>query len=287
MIRRWASTSGLVSVRPMRSARSSARSTGIGEYSSEWSTRVRARSPRRPPDALGSLQVGERALGRVGIIRAPARPPRLVGDCQPVLGEADLIACGLKDLAGGLTQLLALLSRKLRGASETPHDACDRCACPGDRVGRTHRRVEDVDQALVSSFAVDGCELRRERECSLVPGREDGSCPFEQRSGGMEVPVVESGPSSRGEMLRSASSERRERRAGGVEVDAVAVSLFEVVTEDLVPLDEVVVLEPVGEALVKLGASRLGEGLVGGVPDQEVAEAETFVLGKRRGSRSG
>ena len=47
------------------------------------------------------------------------------------------------------------------------------------------------------------------------------------------------------------------------------------VAEDLVALDELgdVPLEPVGEALVELGAGCLGERVVGRVADQEVAEA--------------
>ncbi len=70
---------------------------------------------------------------------------------------------------------------------------------------------------------------------------------FEERSRGMEVAVVEA---PRDPPRRDGSKrvrERRERRVGGVELDAVPVSLFEVVAEDLVPLDELVMLEPVGE----------------------------------------
>jgi len=48
-----------------------------------------------------------------------------------------------------------------------------------------------------------------------------------------------------------------------------------VVADELVQLDELAVpVEPVGEALVQVGAQALGQRLVGGVPDQEVAEAE-------------
>ena len=41
-------------------------------------------------------------------------------------------------------------------------------------------------------------------------------------------------------------------------------------------------LEPGGEALVQLGAGRLGEGVVGGVADQQVAEAEAVLAGELR-----
>ena len=54
------------------------------------------------------------------------------------------------------------------------------------------------------------------------------------------------------------------------------------VAEDLVELDEVgaVRLEPGGEALVQLGPGRLRQRVVGGVADQQVAEAEA-VLARR------
>ena len=47
------------------------------------------------------------------------------------------------------------------------------------------------------------------------------------------------------------------------------------------------VREPVGEALVQLGARRLGQRLVGGIADEQMAEAESLVLRERRASSSG
>ena len=62
----------------------------------------------------------------------------------------------------------------------------------------------------------------------------------------------------------------------------IADSLLEVVSDDLVPLDErlAVLVEPVGEARVQVGADCLGQGVVGGVADQEVAEAVAVVAGE-------
>ena len=73
---------------------------------------------------------------------------------------------------------------------------------------------------------------------------------------------------------------------GMAELAPVAVGLFEVVAEDLVPLDQdgAVLLEPVGEALVQLRPDRLGQRVVGGVADQQVAEAEAVLAGEQRRS---
>ena len=95
-------------------------------------------------------------------------------------------------------------------------------------------------------------------------------------------PRVDRAPAGRprGEpAARSPSGPGSRRRAA--ELDAVAVSLLEVVADDLVALDELraVVLEPAGEALVQVGARRLRERVVGRVADQQVAEAEA-VLGR-------
>ncbi len=70
--------------------------------------------------------------------------------------------------------------------------------------------------------------------------------------------MVESGLAGGGQMIGSAFRDHCERPISGIEFAAIAVSLLEVVTEDLVPLDELMVLEPVGELLVELGARRLG-----------------------------
>src|SRR5437868_10793153 len=61
-------------------------------------------------------------------------------------------------------------------------------------------------------------------------------------------------------------------RVGHAELGQVEGGLFEVVAEDLVELDEAlaVLLEPLGEAPVQVCACRLGQGVVGGVENQEV-----------------
>jgi hypothetical protein len=72
-------------------------------------------------------------------------------------------------------------------------------------------------------------------------------------------------------------------RIGAVELGAVAVGALEVVADDLVLFDErCVSVEPVGERFVELGASLLGQRVIGGVADEEVAEAECFLVRVRR-----
>ena len=103
------------------------------------------------------------------------------------------------------------------------------------------------------------------------------------------VPPLDSRPPPRapprsGEPLARSLSELG---VGPTELHLVPRRLLEVVAEYLVQLDEVgpALLEPDGEPLVQLGASGLRERVVGGVPDQEVAEAEGVVAGQLRPCR--
>jgi hypothetical protein len=62
--------------------------------------------------------------------------------------------------------------------------------------------------------------------------------------------------------------------ANASKLQAVAIRLLEVVADDLVQLDELpaVLLQPHGESFVQLAAGRLRQRVVGGIPDQQVAE---------------
>ena len=77
------------------------------------------------------------------------------------------------------------------------------------------------------------------------------------------------------------------------ELDAIAMSLLEVIAADLVELDEIgrAIVEPSGEPLVQLGARCLRQRVVRSVADQQMAEAERGRYNKyitpRRGNRSG
>ena len=59
----------------------------------------------------------------------------------------------------------------------------------------------------------------------------------------------------------------------------VTGGLLEVVSKDLVELDEAlsVALQPAGKAHVKLGASRFGERVIGGIANQEMPKAKAVI----------
>ena len=69
--------------------------------------------------------------------------------------------------------------------------------------------------------------------------------------------------------------------AGQPQLGLVVERLLEVVADDLVQLDQVArrAAQPVGEPLVQVGPGCLGQGVVGGVADQQVAEAERVLAG--------
>ena len=119
------------------------------------------------------------------------------------------------------------------------------------------------------------CGLELERE--VEPERaQELDCPGEQRERGPAVQAVVRAPAGGGEPRGGALGERG---VGLAELCLVAGGLLEVVADDLVALDEgvAVLVEPGGEARVQVGADRLGEGVVGGVADQQVAEAVAVV----------
>jgi hypothetical protein len=68
------------------------------------------------------------------------------------------------------------------------------------------------------------------------------------------------------------------------ELDEAAVRLLEVVTEDLVELDQinVALLEPICEAFVQVGSNGFGQCVVRRVADQEMAEAVRLLPGELR-----
>ena len=94
-----------------------------------------------------------------------------------------------------------------------------------------------------------------------------------------EVLAVVRAPTGAGESRGSALGK------GGVglpELCPAADGLLEVVADDLVALDEslAVLVEPVGEAFVQVGADGFRKRVVGGVADQQVTEAVAVVAGE-------
>src|SRR5262249_50272578 len=77
----------------------------------------------------------------------------------------------------------------------------------------------------------------------------------------------------------STRSVRRKLGVGPSELCAVAGRLLEVIAEQLVELHDLctLLLEPVREALVEVGARALRQRVVRGVPEEDVMEPEAFV----------
>ena len=124
------------------------------------------------------------------------------------------------------------------------------------------------------------------RWTSSRSGRVSASARSSRRAAARSSPRQ----SARRPAAASRSPARSARAASGLsELCLVAGGLLEVVAEDLVQLDEVgaALLEPAGEALVQLGADRLRQRVVGGVADQQVAEAEAVLARELRPGRGG
>ena len=100
--------------------------------------------------------------------------------------------------------------------------------------------------------------------------------PLEQPRGGAVVAAPGCAAAGGREPLAGAVGQGR---VGLSELLLVAGGLLEVVAEDLVQLDQLLcaLLQPGGEALVQLRPGGFGEGVVGGVADQQVAEAEAVL----------
>ena len=73
------------------------------------------------------------------------------------------------------------------------------------------------------------------------------------------------------------------------EIDPVGAGPLEVIAKDLVQLHELgpVRLQPCGKAFMQVRANRLGQRLVRGVADQQVAKLEAVLAGKYRSMGSG
>ena len=100
--------------------------------------------------------------------------------------------------------------------------------------------------------------------------------PLEQPFGGPLVAPPERAAAGGREPLSGAFGQGR---VGLSQLLLVAGRLFEVVAEDLVQLDQLLsaLLQPAGEALVQLRPGGFRERVVGGVADQQVAEAEAVL----------
>ena len=159
-------------------------------------------------------------------------------------------------------------------------DAIARSGGPlGERIRAPERVVAPACQNRASTRSVS-------RARSISAGGTSAAARSSRLDGGAVVLPERRAAAGGGQ----AAPRRRGQLAvvGQPELGAVAAGLLEVVAEDLVQLDELgaVLLEPGGEALVQLGADRLRQRVVGGVADQQVAEAEAVLARELRPCRA-
>ena len=226
------------------------------------------------------LEMEQRVLARLRRLRRPGCRPPLLGLGLPVLGQSEVMAFGLEDGASLLEQRSTLRLRDLARPLEVERAESHRRSRSRDRIARRSRLREDLESALVRGFVVRVREFRHVRKPPLVVLRENGGGPLEEGACCAGVTAVEGSAARRGEVLRCAAGEAGQLGGFRVELPAVAVRLLEVVAEDLVALDELLAVQPVRELLVQLCPRRLGQGLVRGIADQDVAKAEGLVAGK-------
>ena len=145
------------------------------------------------------------------------------------------------------------------------------------------------DNTSVRTLPFAGLDQRTPEDGSspaAVDPRADGGCrALEQRAAAACRRARRRG-AGLGKASAACAASSAPRSSAVPSSHAVAVGLLEVVAEDLVELDQVgaALLEPVGEALVQLGARRLRQRVVGGVADQQVAEAEGVLARELRRS---
>ena len=278
-----ASTAGAPCV--MRSTRTTsrqrplARVTGLGPQSAASgapasTALARRRSPRA---ARRRERPVERRLARRRPCRA-ARAPCACTECafaSPAASPRAASARGRgRDRVGGRAQRLRVgehgeLAREagVPGAQALASPPAKRpssaiAARRGTDVARREQRLAPVE---------------RELGARRVAGVEPVERAAEQARGERQVVARERAPARR----RRGGAPRARRARGrvassGPELAQVLVRLLEMPADRLVVLDGVADprLDPVGEALVQLGARALEQAAVGGVADQHVVEAQ-------------
>ena len=102
--------------------------------------------------------------------------------------------------------------------------------------------------------------------------------------GGREVAALSGTHTRRPKMACGSDRDPLGRIRDGSELAEIAAGQLEVITEDLIQLGELgpVLSEPRCEALVEFRAGRLRHRLVGGVPDEDVAEPEAVLSFEQR-----
>jgi hypothetical protein len=135
-------------------------------------------------------------------------------------------------------------------------------------------------RCLVRISPARACKIELEHDVEFCRARQFERA-LEQPGGSVAVAPPERSPAGGCETLARAL---RERIVGFSQLCLVADGLLEMVPENLVQLDEIptALFQPTGDALVQIGPGRLRQRVVGGIANQEVAEAEA-VLDREQG----
>ena len=230
------------------------------------------------------------------------RPPeRLLAACEPAAPDAEPHADQRpRDREHAIVaDLLELGHRRLylgeqpvglrRVAKEEEGRPLDRRSELDAPVTRRTRLLECLGQHLLGSGQLArvperGPQLRQELESRLLLRREERRST-EQVDRSRNVSARQGSPSRGGEPERSARAELSIALRGWAKLGPIPVRLLQMVADELLVLAGSL-LEPVRVALVQLAADLLWEGIVGGVSDQRMAEAEPFLLGEHRPVRA-
>ena len=215
-----------------------------------------------------------------------ARPLRIaaghVGDAEPgggpYVGETGVILGLLEQRQRFIRQGVQLVRRRFAGQQpmEGDHDPSRSLPrhVPGV-AGAFRCGLRDRRSLLGGDLHAREVELERDVH---VRGLQQLDRALEKTRGRAVVSPPERTPSGGADPLSRSSAEDGVRAA---QLDLVPCRLLEVEPDDLVLFSTLV--EPDGDSLVEVGANRLGERLVRGIADEDVAEAVCLVAGNLRG----
>ena len=123
-----------------------------------------------------------------------------------------------------------------------------------------------------------------QQQLATLPVVAHELCSATQEVGGRVLVISpERTHASRTQVRGGTAAERAGQVIGQAELGSIALPLLQVVCDDLLVLDEPVAgnsLEPVGEAGVKVSALLFRERCVGGVANQEMAEAKRLIASR-------
>ena len=230
------------------------------------------------PVRTGSRGVGdgtlERPLGLAGLSVQVGR----VREEAPAPGEPELVAFLLEHGGGG--ERLLTDPPHVGGASCLLDELADARVSDEASIAQLFGNLDGLREHIGSTGVLalvrKGCgEIDLQLDAPRIERAEQGGRPPEQVDRGRHIGTLgRSMPGAR-EPLGCAPADLDAGVVERSELRAIAICLLEVVAEDLVQLHErrALLLQPLGEAFVQLGPSRLRQRVVCGVADQQMTEA--------------